>query len=227
MTASAPQATHRSTRRRFAPAALVAGVAASAVLALSMTGTLAAFTASITNSNDTAASGTLVMQEQNSDASVTCLSTDGAGNGINGNAATCASINKYGGSTSLVPGSVSTTTVRITNKGTISANTFTLTPAACVQSNNTAAGNTAGSASDFCSKLSVAVSEQVGSSAATTVVPTKTLTAFGTGTPVNLAKPVAPGATVTYVFTVTFDSTAGNTYQGLSASQPLTWSFTS
>ena len=59
------------------------------------------------------------------------------------------------------------------------------------------------------------------------MVTTKTLTAFNTAGAVTLAAPIAPNITVTYVFTVTFDSTAGNTYQGLSASQPMTWQFTS
>jgi len=38
---------------------------------------------------------------------------------------------------------------------------------------------------------------------------------------------VAAGASVTYTFQVTLAASAGNTYQGLQVSQPLTWAFSS
>lgn len=210
-------------RRRFTPIALVAGVAASAAIALSMTGTLSAFTAAITNSTNTAASGTLVMQEKNSDGTVTCNSTDGGANGINVNAATCATINKYGGSTTLVPGASSATTVTIANTGTVPANGFTLAAGTCTQGTN---GTPNGNANDFCAKVSLVVTQKIGAAAATTIINGTTLTALA-GTTTTLGAPIAAGTVVTYSFTATLASAAGNTYQGLSASQPLTWQFTS
>lgn len=224
MTDSAPQhPKHRSARRRFAPVAIVAGVAASTAIALSMTGTLAAFTAAITNSNDTAAAGTLVMQEKNSDGTVTCTSTDAtpAANNINTNASTCSSINKYGGSTTMVPGAAVTTAVKITNVGTVPANGFTLTPGTCVQGNN---GPVNGNATDFCTKLTVTLKETIGTGPQSTVITDRPLATTGA---ITLGAPIAPNVTVTYTFTVTLAASAGNTYQGLSASQPLTWQFTS
>ena len=205
--------------RRFTPAAVLAGAVGSIALAASMTGTLSAFTASINNTVNTTAAGTLIMQEQNAAASVTCTSTD-AGT-ISTNAATCATINKYGGSTTMVPGTPITTTISIKNTGTIAASTFTLTPTACTQVNN---GSLNGSATDFCTQLSVVIK-----SGATTVF-TGTALALGTGGVITLPAaiaPVAPGTTVPFTFTTTLASTAGNTYQGLGASQGLTWTFTS
>ncbi len=55
-------------RIRFAPVALLAGIFAAVLLSPSITGTLSGFAASITNSSNTAATGTLVMQEQNAGA---------------------------------------------------------------------------------------------------------------------------------------------------------------
>ena len=54
-----------------------------------------------------------------------------------------------------------------------------------------------------------------------------TLTSIGSGGALTLAAPVAAGQTITYSFAVTLLSTVANTYQGLTASQPLVWTFTS
>ena len=104
-------------RIRFAPVALLAGIFAAVLLSLSLTGTLSGFAASITNSSNTAASGTLIMQEQNANASVTCLSTDGGS--VSTNAATCSTINKFGGSTTMTPGNTVNTPITIKNTGTV------------------------------------------------------------------------------------------------------------
>ena len=84
-----------------------------------------------------------------------------------------------------------------------------------------------GSASDMCAKLGVVVSQTVGANT-TAVSPTgSTLASLATGAPLTLTAPVASGTTITFRFDVTLSSTAGNTYQGLGASQPLVWTFTS
>jgi hypothetical protein len=204
------------------PLVLTAGVLGAALLTASATGTLSGFVASIQNSTNTAATGTLVMQEQNAGATVTCLSTDGGT--VSTNTSTCSTINKFGGSTTLVPGGTSVTTVTIKNIGTATANTFTLAPTAvCAQSNN---GTVNGSATNLCSTLTLAISGG-------TTVASQTLDAFyaayrtgGTSGPISIGT-VAPGATLSFTYTVTLPSSAANTYQGLQASMPLTWTFNS
>ena len=180
---------------------------------------MSGFVASITNSNNTAATGALVMQEQNSGATVTCLSTDGGS--VSTNAATCATINKFGGSTTMTPGNTVTTPITIKNIGTVAATTFTLTPGAtCTQSNS---GAQNGTATDLCAKLNVVIS-----SGATTVF-SGTLATLAGAAPAAFTMPAAPaaGVTVPFSFAVTLAPTAGNTYQGLQASLPLTWTFSS
>lgn len=212
-------ASSRPARRfRIAPVALVAGIAAAVMLSLSLTGTLSGFAASITNSSNTAASGTLVMQEQNAAGSVTCASTDGGS--VSTNAATCSTINKFGGSTTMTPGNTVSTSITIKNTGTAAASSFTLTPGAkCTQSAN---GSTNGSATDVCAKLNLKVT-----SGATTVY-TGTLAGFAGSAASTMTMPAAPlaGATVPFTFAVTLDSSADNTYQGVAASVPMTWTFT-
>lgn len=205
-------------RPRFALYTVIAGAVASLVLALGVSPTIAAFTASIQNSTNTVGTGFLSMQETSG--SFTCNSTDGGS--ISTNSATCATINKYGGTaTALAPGGSQTTSVTIKNTGNITANAFTLTPGACTQSN---LGTPNGTATDLCSQITLLVK-----SGANTIY-SGTLAAFTA--PVNLVtapggSTVAAGASVVYTFQVTLPASAGNTYQGLQVSQPLTWSFSS
>lgn len=220
MSPSSPSAA-RAPRRRFTLVALLTGVLGVVVLALSMNSSLAAFTASITNSVNTAAAGTVIMEEKNAAGTTTCLSTDGTGNNVATNAATCATINKYGGSTTMVPGQTVSTTVTIKNTGTAPATSFTLNPGTCTQS-----GGVTGSATDFCAKLGVVLTQTVGGTTSTITPASSTLTSLASGGALTLASPVAAGATVSFTFAVTLASTAGNSYQGLAASQPLVWTFT-
>jgi hypothetical protein len=203
-------------RLRFAPVALLAGIFAAVLLSLSLTGTLSGFAASITNSNNTAASGTLIMQEQNANASVSCLSTDGGS--VSTNSATCSTINKFGGSTTMTPGNTVNTPITIKNTGTAAASTFTLTPgAACTQSAN---GTSNGTATDLCAKMNLVVT-----SGSATVF-SGTLASFKGGATISLPTAPAAGTSIPFNFAVTLDSSAGNTYQGLAAAVPMTWTFT-
>jgi hypothetical protein len=204
---------------------VVAGlvVAGGFSLAASVQGSLGTFTASITNNANTTATGTLVMQEQNAAATVTCNSTDAGltANDINTNSSLCSTIDQYGGTSSpLVPGGSVATTITFRNTGTAAASAFTVTPGACTQS---AAGATSGSAIDLCGKLTVAVTKTV--SGTTTAVGSGTATALGSGGALNIGS-LAAGASLSITFTVTLSSSAGNTYQGLNASQPMVWQFT-
>jgi hypothetical protein len=210
----------KHNRRRFTAGALITGVIGAALLTVSMTGTLSGFVASITNSTNTAATGTLVMEEKTTGGTpVTCLSTDGGS--VSTNAATCSTINKFGGSTTMVPGGpASVTSLTIKNTGTVSASTFTLVPGAtCAQSSN---GTVNGSALDLCSKLNVVIT-----SGASTVFSGTAATLAGATTAITMPAAPASGVSVPFTISVQLAATAGNTYQGLSASLPLTWSFAS
>jgi hypothetical protein len=212
--------THSDQKRRRGSVAIpviVAGGISSVLLAFSMTPTFSALAASIQNSANTAGTGTLVMEEQNADGTITCTSTDTS---VSSNSATCASINKYGGSMSMVPGAKVSTDITIKNTGTAPASSFTVVGGTCTQSDN---GTVNGSASDLCSKLHVVIKS------GTTTIVSDTAAAFaGTSTDI-LAKlsstGVAAQASIPLNITVTLDSSAGNSYQGLKASQPITWSF--
>ena len=184
---------------------VIAGVASAIVLSLSMTGTMSAFVAAITNSNNTAAVGTMSLVETGPDGKVTCTGTSAT-------AATCATINKYGGNTAMVPGTtVVTNAVTFQNPGTTAANTFTLTPGTCKST-----PTPSGTVGDLCTKLKVVISSG-GTSLYTGFA--SALTAA-----ITLTVPTAnAGSTTTVTFTVSVDGSADNTYQGTSASQPLTW----
>ena len=204
-------------RRRLSLPIVIAGAVSSLVLAFGMSPTFSAFTAQITNSTNTAGAGSLVMEEKNSAGTVTCLSTDGGS--VSTNSATCSTINKYGGDVAMYPGETVTTSITIKNVGLSDATTFMLTPGACVQSNN---GTVNGTATDLCTKVKLLIKS------GSTTLYTGTAAAFTTAVNINtlLAQAsVAAGATVPISFAVTLDSTAGNTYQGLKVTQPLTWNF--
>ena len=217
-------------RRRFILLIVAAGLVGAVAMSLAMTNTLSAFVASITNSNDTAATGYIVLQETGATGTAACNSTDGTGNSVSVNAyATCTTFNKYGGSTTLAPSNATgttnttTTTVNFKNTGSAAATAFTMAFGACTQTNNGTTNN--GTATDFCSKLHVKVT-----SGSTTVVADSTATALA-NTTVNLPAALIPAAnsatTIPFTFTTYIDSSAGNTYQGLQASQPITWTLSS
>jgi hypothetical protein len=195
------------------------GCISSLVLALSMTPTLGAFSASISGDANSAGTGTIVMQETDSSGTITCLSTDGGGLAVN--AASCSAMNRYGGDMGMRPGDSVGIVTYIRNIGTIAASSFSLTPGVCVQS---ATGTLSGSATDFCSKIAVSIT----SDAATIFSGTaETLGAAGTIdvlSRLGLAR-VEPGLQITFTVTTTMDPTVDNSYQGLKVSQPMTWTF--
>jgi hypothetical protein len=203
-------------RRSVALPVVIAGGLSSLLLAFSLTPTFSALTAAITNTTNTAALGTLIMKETSG--SSTCLSTDGGT--LYTNSANCTTINKYGGTTTpLAPGGSNTTSVTITNTGTITANTFTLTPGACSQT-----GTVTGSATDLCSKMTVVISS------GSNTLYTGSLDGLYSGGAIDLKAKLgtqAPNSPVSISFVVTVPSSLGNTYQGLGVSQALTWTFSS
>lgn len=205
-------------RRGFAIPVIIAGALSSVLLAFSMTPTFSALAASIQNTVNTAGSGTLIMQETDSTGLILCNSTDGGS--VSTNSATCATINSYGGNMAMVPGQTVTTALTIKNTGTVTASAFTLAGGTCTQSSN---GSANGSANDLCSKINLVIK-----SGSTTLF-TGTAQAFATQN-LNInsllaSAGVLPAATVPFSFAVTLDSSAGNTYQGLKVTQPMTFTF--
>ena len=206
-----------SKKRKLSLPLIIAGGVSSLVLALGMSPTFSAFTASIQNTLNTAGSGALTMQE--TDGTYTCNSTDGGS--VSTNLATCATINKYGGSMIMVPGVPVITNISIKNTGTVAATTFSLTPGACTQSNN---GTANGSASDLCGKMNILIKS------GSTQIFSGTASSLTSGGVIDLNSKLAQAsvlsnAVVPITFTVTLDTTAANTYQGLKVSQPITWAF--
>jgi hypothetical protein len=205
------------------------GLLASSLPLLASSGALSGFTASINNTVNNVGSGTLLMTE--TQGATTCLSS-AAGTVTVANAGTCATINKFGGSTTLVPGVPVTSTVTILNNGTVAANSFTLTPAACVTTNNGAINGT--DAAGFCGKVDITIADTTSgtcvapalASACPALASTTTLASLGT-TVINLAVPLAPGASRVYTFNLQLDNSATNAHQGLLASKALLWSFAS
>ncbi len=218
-------------RRRFrAPLIIAAGLLATLTLAFSTSGVLAGFTASITNSANSVGSGTLLMKENQT--TTNCLSST-AGTVSTANAGTCSTINKYNGSIVAVPGVALTSTMTITNIGTIAAPTFTLLPGTCSAAAN--AGSTASGTgtATFCTKVDVTINNNTtgkcvfpASTTAACGAPTNTntLATLATGGLITLPA-LAAGASTDFTFTVMVDNTATNDHQGLTAAQTLQWSF--
>jgi uncharacterized repeat protein (TIGR01451 family) len=217
-------------RRKFAaPVVLAAGILSVAATIAGSSGAISGFSAGINNTNNTVASGTLLMSE--TQGGTTCLSS-AAGTVSSTNIGSCGTINKFGGSTTAVPGQTFTSTVVITNNGSVPANTFTLTPQGCTQTTN---GSTNGVATDFCSKVNITINDDTNAkcifpasatAACGALSSANTLTSLGTAT-IALATPMAPGASRTYSFKVQLDAAAGNNYQGLGALEQLNWAFAS
>lgn len=206
-----------STKRKLTLPIVIAGGLSSLVLAVGMTPTFSAFTASIQNTVNTAGTGTLALQEIDAAGNVTCNSTDGGS--INTNAATCATINKYGGNLAMNVGDRNIENITLKNTGTVDAAAFTLTPGACTQSAN---GSVNGSAVDLCAKTTVTIVS------GSNTIYSGTAAAFGSAGTINLlskinANDFAANTSIPVTITVKLDGSLGNTYQGLKISQPMTW----
>lgn len=204
----------RSDRKKSLKWVLPASLGAGALALSLVTGSLGAYTASITNGNNTAGAGGLTMQETGPGAdgsTVTCNSAEGANN-----AATCSTINKYGGKTVMAPGETSTVNITLKNTGSVNAKTATLTPGACTQTPAVGAGK-----GDLCKIMRVVITR----SGTEIFNGTAAELAARANSPINMTPPPAAGASNAYVITTTLPAEADNSYAGVTISQPLTWTY--
>lgn len=214
-------ARHHAKSRRFTLPTIIAGAIGSVLVAFSMTPSFAALTASINDTLNTAGTGYISMQEVSG--SNTCNSTDGGS--VSTNNASCTTINAYGGNLAMTAGSSSTTTITVKNTGSLAATAFTLTPGTCTQSNN---GTANGSATTLCAQYNIVITVPVGSN--TVTVYSGTAAAFTTainllGSTILNTSTVPAATSYTFTVTATLSSTAGDTFQGLMITQPLTWQY--
>ena len=211
-----------SKKRKLSLPLVLAGSVSSLVLALGMSPTFSAFTASILNPTNTAGSGTLIMTETDSGTNI-CNSADATS--LATNSASC-STNLYGANLSMIPGQPVNTTVNIRNTGTVNATGFSLAGGACVQSAN---GNTATTPTDMCSKIKVVImsgTHEIFNGTAATLAATA-VTPIDVNGKLVVPSIVAQDPATPFIFTVTLDDTVSNAYQGLKVSQPITWTFQS
>jgi hypothetical protein len=223
-------------RRRFSPLLWVASLAAIAVVALGITGTLSQFTASITNTNnevETAGpdafgfSESLLIDGQPQTPECAVAS---AGDSVN-----CDTINKNGNlgspATPIAPGGVRSTGVRLQNTATGAAGlsgSLSLSVQPCIQSPPAGTANGANNgvlAGDLCGVTTVTLA-CTGGGQEFTEGPVS-LTAFATGSPYPIAAAVPPDGFVDCTFTTTLPATASAVnLQGITTDQPMTWTFT-
>jgi len=218
----------RPLRRRAFPLIWLGSIVAASLLVLGVGGSLAGWTAAITNNQNTAGTTQApILLETGPDsagAAATCqadASTAGT--------YTCATINKYGAgglaNLTLKPGDSKTTVVTLKNTSTSAVSTFNLGFGTCVPGTQGTVSGTGNLCTDA-SAFTVAVNCL---NDATTPVSVLTIaaTAPGSLTATNaLTGGLAAGAMVTCTFTTALNSAAPISDAGLTASQPMTWTLT-
>ncbi len=220
---SAHRAHRRRHDRRSSGLLWGAGGLGAALLLLGTSGTLSSWTAAVVG-NDTNTVGTaaaVILEETGP--SATCLSSSGFGNSY-----TCSTVNQYGGTAApLSPGDSQVTDVVFSNVGAAAASSFVLTTGSCTQS--PVAGSGSPAAADVCANgdLTVAISCSDGAtysagSAWTDLVQAATAPSSVAATLTHTAT-LAAGTSFTCRFTVTLGTGADVLDQGITASQPLTW----
>jgi len=213
------------TRRSLALAISV-GIAATILAAISFLPASSGFTASINNTSNTVGTGTLVMKEDMY--GMTCLSTT-EGKITVPNTGECGDI---AGELNAVPGHVLETSLAIENAGTLTANSFTLTPGGCKAFKQSVGGN---GLDTFCSKVDIAIQDNTADDQVNCVYPKGpgvcpalsneyNLETLGKQ-PLPLVAPVKPGESRYYTFYIKIDESATNDHQGLYVNEPLLWTF--
>lgn len=211
----------RRDRRRKA-ALWGSGAAAAVVVILGVNGTLSSWTSAIiTNDSNTAGATASYLALVETDGTNTCDTTSEPNN----TDASCSSINKYGGVSTMSPGDSQVVDVTFTNPGTAVGNTFSYTPGTCTPTNGTGG-------IDLCAggDLTVAVSCATGTTySAGNVVAALSQAAVAPGSLVTKTWTAAPALAaasatgVTCRFTTALAATAPPVDAGSQVSQPVTW----
>ena len=222
------RALSRESRKRSWPLLVGAGAVSAVLLSLSVSGTLASWTSAvINNSANTVATAQAVILQEVSGAN-TCVSSTGTDNTF-----TCTTINKYGGTaTPLNPGGSQVTTVTFANAGAANASSFALSPGTCSSTPTTVTGTpTANNLCVTAGELTVGISCSKGA----------TYTSANAWTDLAYSASVAPTTAKTHAasagdlnsaaqwtcqITVALSATASVLDQGVTVSQPITWTLT-
>lgn len=222
-------------RRRLFPLVWLGSAVAAALVVVGVAGSLSGFSANITNSSNTVAAGTLTMSETGVSGvggTSTCDSPDAA-----------CSLDKFGGQTGMVPGTTTLTgsapsgtipagsstdqnigVVEIANTGNITASSLTLSGGTCAASS--------GSGANLCGVLDIAVYASATAPTVGTASSYGTQVFYGTGTALSgesglsVATGIASGSSEYLTFVVWLDSSTPDADEGLTASEPLTWTLT-
>jgi hypothetical protein len=189
-----------------------AGAIAAVLLVLGVSGTLSSWTrAIITNDTNTLEAAQALVLEETGPNSAVCTSTDGGGSG---NAFTCSTIDKYGGTaTPLEPGDHQGVTVTLTNTGTGSG-PLALGPGAC-----TTSGGSPTATESICDVAVVTVVCTTPSALDTSGAPVA-LSAFGDQA---VVVSLAAGESTDCTFDVALPASASPQVSGQTATQPLVW----
>lgn len=185
-----------------------AGLVASVALALTTTGTMSAYTASISNTTNTANTVSIEMTQGPDASTVACRST--------ATGTTTCSTDLYAG-TNLRPGDTTrgTSTV-IKNTGGVAASAFSLAPGVC--------NGTVSTSNSICYWLLVTVTWTT-PSGTTTVISKQNAGAIG-GKSFAISPAPAAGQGGTATVTVALDPAAPNDSQAQTMNQTLVWTFT-
>ncbi len=194
---------------------------------------LGGFNATITNNANTFSSGTIILSE--TQGVTTCLSS--AAQITAANSGTCASDN-FGGQANAYPGMAAiSTTVTLTNGGSLNASGLLVTPGACTASANVATNPYYGAdTSGYCGIIDLTIQNNTVAGSPSCLFPagagacpapssSNTLASFYTADGTNGLNlgAVSSGASVKLTYTLQMDNAATNADQGLTASMPLTY----
>lgn len=158
----------------------------------------------------------LTIEESDSTGTVVCRSVvDASG------AASCSSINAFGGASPVTPGGSRVTTLVFTNAGSSPARSFAVDAGTCSQARS---GRVSGSATDLCDLFSVELT------AAGTTIFRGSVAEFGRADAIDILSragvgPVAGGQSIAVTLTLRLSAAADNRHQGLRIVAPIAWTF--
>ncbi len=228
---------HRRTphgwRVRPVPLLWTACAVSAGVLALGVSGTLASWTtASVANDTNTAATtGAVILRESGPDGTAAHTTQTCTSSSQPSNMATCSTVNAFGGTTSpMTPGASQVSDLTFTNLGAAAAARMVLTPGACTQ--NPTAGSGTVPAANVCTNGELTVAVSCSDGAVYNPLITWIDLKYAAGAPSSMPTlthltGLAAGSSATCRITMALSSSAGVLNQGITLTQPLTWTLES